>query len=112
MKKAIESATVFFAGDRSVGIPSASFDVQMYILWDDLPEDSGEQHSALKTIRTKLCDLYEHLQGDTPTSVMFDFEIEAQNQNEAELAADQRHDEMEEEFYRASDSPNPDIALS
>lgn len=102
--KPIESATVFFQGDRSVGIPSVSFDVQMYIEWDDLPEDSGEQHSRLKTIREKLIELYEELQGDTPSGVMFDFEIAEQLRQEKSMEL--------EEIYRYTDSPNPEIALS
>lgn len=85
MKKPIESATVYFMGDSSVGIPSASFDIQMYICWEDFPADSGEQHSMLKRFRDNIKNLYEELHGDTPTWVMFDFEIAEQNRQEKEF---------------------------
>lgn len=80
--KYIKSATIYFAGDRSVGIPSTSFEMETYFSLDELTDDSGEQHFILKEMRTKISDLYEHMIGETPTWVMFDFEIEAENKME------------------------------
>jgi hypothetical protein len=68
--KPIESVTIHFRGDRSVGINSATFEMGLYIDRNDVD---------IEFVRKKITELYEHTEGETPSSVMFDFEIEAMN---------------------------------
>jgi len=82
MPKTINSATVYFAGDISVGINSASFDVQLYIDPDNFdlgPDETAGLTTAIAETRQKISDLYEFINGETPTWVRFDFEIQAEN---------------------------------
>ena len=81
----INFATIYFAGDNSVGIRSASFKMELFFSLDELTYDSGEQHSILEKYRNKISDLYEEIMGESPTWVMFDFEIEAENKIDGEL---------------------------
>lgn len=79
-KPPIKSATVYFAGDRSVGIHSATFNVE---LWADLGVLAFEDHEEyLLDLRTKISDMYEAMHGEKPTWVMFDFESEALKEQE------------------------------
>jgi len=79
--KPIEKATVYFAGDRSVGIPSASFELEMYL---DL-NCFGDKLEALNEARAAIMTAYELLQGEPPSWVMFDFEIAEENRREREI---------------------------
>lgn len=79
--KYIKSATIYFAGDNSVGIRSASFTMECFFSLDELTNDS-EQHSILAKYREKISDLYEEIMGESPTWVMFDFEIESEIKSE------------------------------
>lgn len=129
MSKTINSATVYFAGDRSVGIPSASFDVQLFITPDDFgngPDETAGFATALTETRKKIFELYEFINGDAPTWVRFDFEIQAENDadNEAwdeserlaeerneryleELLENERRERIELELHRIADSRCP-----
>lgn len=76
--KPIESAMVYFAGERAVGIPSASFKVE---LWADMRAMATEDHEEyLRELREKISEMYEAMIGEKPTWVMFDFESEALNE--------------------------------
>ncbi len=107
MKK-IESATVFFAGDRNVGIPSMQFDIQLYIDptdYDNGPDTTTGFTATIRDTRQAISDLYERIQGETPSSVLFDFEIQARNDAEnkawadSELEATKRNEEYMEREY-------------
>ena len=85
MRKAINSATVFTHGgwnNSSVGIPSVSFNVELYI--NEMASDE-----YLSEIRQQLKDFYEGMTGDD-CSVGFDFEI--QEEQEA-MEAQEREEE-------------------
>jgi hypothetical protein len=75
--KPIESVTIYFRNDPSVGIHSATFQMEVFI-------DPMTQGDDLNETRTKIADLYEYLEGDKPTWVRFDFEIEAENRADDE----------------------------
>jgi hypothetical protein len=84
--KPIESATIFFAGDRSVGISSASFDLEMF--FDPNCFTPEQVPNCLKEIKNKIKDLYESIQGETPNAVLFDYEILAEQKSEEDLGVD------------------------
>jgi hypothetical protein len=88
LTKAIEKATVFFKGDRSVGIPDCSFDVELH--YDPTCFESQYHDENLETIRLKLIETYEMIQGETPDFVMFDFEMKAEH--DAEKAFDAEYE--------------------
>jgi len=85
--KPIERATVFFEGDRSVGIPDRSFDLEMYYQPSDL--------DCLNAQRKAIADLYENLGGERP-KVMFDFEMA--QEAEAEAMADAEQERLAQEY--------------
>jgi hypothetical protein len=96
MRKPINSATVFTHGDSSVGIPSVTFDVELYI--DEMASDE-----YVKEIRDRLKEFYEDMTGDD-CSVMFDIEIQRQQELEAEMERQQmEHDKETDEMYREQD---------
>ena len=72
--KGINSATVYFAGERMAGIASQTYDVT---LWIDPNWYADETKEILEQTRTKIKELYTFIHGgESPTWVMFDFEIE------------------------------------
>ena len=82
--KPIESATVFFSGDPSVGIPPCSFNVELFIDLEAYGSDEKERRSHLLWVRNQLSNLYQEMQGEEP-SVMFDFECEEERQLEDKM---------------------------
>jgi hypothetical protein len=79
--KPIERAYVSCAGDPSVGIPSSSFEVELY--WDAICY--GDPEKALAELRGAIRSLYEdHITGE-PCAVEFDYEMEARASAEQEL---------------------------
>jgi len=98
MKKPINSATVFSSGDPSVGIPSVSFKVELYV--DEVMAD----YEYIEEIRQRIKVLYDDMTGDN-CSVMFDYEIERQNEMEAEMDRQQAEHEKEmERMYAEQES--------
>jgi len=77
MRKSINSATIFSAGDSSVGIPSVTFDVELYI-------GEMENDEYVEEIRGRLKEFYDDMTGDD-CSVMFDIEIQRQQELNAEM---------------------------
>ena len=69
----IEKATVFVNGDPSVGIRSASFDLDVFF---DITTDD----EVLKEFREKIESVYSDMTGE-PAKLLFDFEIQNMNQN-------------------------------
>ena len=76
--KPIEKAVIYFRNDPSVGIHSATFEMGLYVERDD---------ADLTEIRKRITDLYELIEGEKPTWVKFDFEIEAENKADDERFA-------------------------
>jgi hypothetical protein len=108
MTKIIESATVFFEGDRSVGIPSTSFVISLYIDptdYDNGPDKTTGITAVLRDVRQKISELYELIQGDKPSGVMFDFEVDAQN--EAEKKFDDEQARLDQEWDNMNKTPRP-----
>ena len=87
MRKSINSATIFSAGDSSVGIPSVTFDVELYI-------GEMENDEYVEEIRGRLKEFYDDMTGDD-CSVMFDIEIQRQQELNAEMERQQiEHDRL------------------
>lgn len=76
--KPIESATVFVSGDRSVGIQSATFNLQLYLDLNCYGDDAAD---ILKETRNQIYLLYSDMVSEKVV-VMFDFEIEEQTAKE------------------------------
>jgi hypothetical protein len=74
--KPIQKATVFFSGDCSVGIPSVTFDLEMYFDPSNYSEQGVKE--GLNEIRESIKDTYELILGDERPQVMFDFEMLAE----------------------------------
>jgi len=75
--KPIEKAVIYFRNDPSVGIHSATFEMGLYLDPSCFPHTDDD--AILNETRTKIADLYESIEGEAPTWVKFDFEIEAEN---------------------------------
>ena len=72
--KQINSASVYFAGERAAGIRSAHFNLEV---WIDLGAiDKKEQLQYLTEVRSSIAKTYELMLGQKPTFVLFDFEYE------------------------------------
>jgi hypothetical protein len=67
----IEAAYVYYKGERAVGIPNASFRVEMFID----PSGEAEPEKFIEAMREVIKGMYRILQNDPPTWVKFDFEI-------------------------------------
>lgn len=68
----INKASVIFEGDNSVGIPTVSYDLDLYFRFH--PEDCDSKVD-LESLRAKIQELYEII--DENPKVLFDFELEA-----------------------------------
>ena len=74
-EKPIETATVYFAGEKAAGIHSATFSVEVWI--DPVQfDDNTEAKEFIDDIREGLRRTFETMLGYTPI-VLFDFESEA-----------------------------------
>lgn len=71
-KTAIESATVYFPGERAAGIRPATFRLTMFI--DPLCFTDEDWPGVVEDARTKIVDLYDHLHDDGVPQVTFDYE--------------------------------------
>lgn len=67
MNPEINKAFIFTSGDRSVGIPSASFEMEIYL-------PANEPRETLESFRQEIKELYEGMCGETP-KVVFDYEF-------------------------------------
>lgn len=73
--KPIESASVLFDGDPSIGIFPSSFKLELYI--DPNCFCSTEEFfSFLEEVRRDIFNLYVNLGDGEPPSVFFDFELD------------------------------------
>ncbi len=71
----IERVFVHVAGDKSVGIRPADFELTLYY---DVGRWTGDNHTALECLdelRDNIAALYEQMSGEKPV-VMFDYENE------------------------------------
>lgn len=91
--KEVHSATVFFDGDSSVGIPSVSFDLEIF--WPNMDDAEG-----LNSLRDKIKYLYEEMEGDD-AKVMFDFEIKEMVEREKQMEEHEMQMQQEEQAYWA-----------
>lgn len=81
----IEKAFVHYNNDPSVGMFPFGFEITLHI--------TGRDKEELDEIREKIGDLYELIEGEKPTWIKFDFELE--NELAAESLMDQREKELE-----------------
>ena len=80
--KPVESATIFFEGEKNAGIAPTSFNVELFIDLDAIAE--GEQKNYLEEIRQSFLNTYELIVGERGF-MRFDFEIDLLNKKENDL---------------------------
>ncbi len=90
--KNIKKAFIHYNNDPSVGMFPYGYEMEVNIENMDI-EDLNE-------VRKKIKELYEFIDGESPTWVMFDKEIELQNKQEAEM------DRQEAEYYASLEVEN------
>lgn len=88
----IEKAVISFLGDNSVGIHSATFNLEMYLDIGIYTEKRGKE--IMEGVRLEISNLYELINGDAPDYVLFDFEV--RERDRAEKSFDDTQNEIDE----------------
>ena len=72
--KPIQSVSINFSGDMSVGIFPSHYEAEVFIDLNCLAEADRAAH--LEEIRKRFFDLYDLMNGDDKPLILFDFELE------------------------------------